>query len=206
MARFDNAYSRAIAILKIVLPLVALAILSTLFLLSREAPIGEPLPYTDLALGELAREQRLSDPVYTGLTEDGAELRLTADSITPDPTQPGIAYGETVLARVVQIGGYSFDVAAKEGTLNDRENQVALDGGVRIVTSDNYVITSPSAQLRTDLSFLEATGPVAAKGPLGDLTAGGLTIQATPDTGTDAVALFHSGVELIYLPQGAGSP
>lgn len=203
MRRFDNAYSRAIAIIKVILPLVALAILSTLFLLSREAPVGEPLPYTDLDLGDLAREQRLSDPVYTGITEDGAELRLTADSITPDPERPGLAYGETVLARVIQKSGYRFDVAATEGTLNDREDRITLEGGVRIVTSDSYVITSPTAMLRTDLSHLEAYGPIEADGPLGRLSAGALTIRAEADTGTDAVALFHGGVKLVYQPQGA---
>lgn len=206
MARFDNAYSRAITILKVLLPLVALAILSTLFLLSRPAPVGEPLPFSELALGELARDQRLSEPVYTTVTEDGADLRLSAEFLTPDLDQPGIANGENLLARITQPDGYSFDISGTKGTLDDRNRRAEMFDGVRIDTVDGYVITAPEAWLRTNLSYLESTGPIEAEGPIGRLTAGGLTIRADEDSGSNAVAVFHSGVKLIYLPQRAGQP
>ncbi|HDR29767.1 MAG TPA: hypothetical protein ENN83_14595, partial [Rhodovulum sp.] len=62
MASHDNAYSRFIALAKIVLPLAALGILSTLFLISRDTPSGDDLPYSRVAVDELIREQRIGAP------------------------------------------------------------------------------------------------------------------------------------------------
>lgn len=200
MAKFDNAYSRAIAIVKVILPLVALAILSTLFLLSRPGTVGEPLPYSDLAIDEMARDQRLGAPVYTAVTDTGAELRLAADSLVPDLNRPGYADITAPVARITDPTGYRVDLVAKSGTFNDRTRRATLTGGVRIDTSDGYSIAAPSAWIRTDLSHLETAGPVTADGPLGRLTAGGLTISTTPEADGHAVALFHHGVKLVYTP------
>lgn len=154
----------------------------------------------------MAREQRLSDAVYTGITEDGAEMRLSAETLSPDPDSPGLFHGDTLLARIIQSTGYRIDVMAAQGTLDDRNHRADLFGGVRIETGDGYVITAPDAWLRTNLSYLEGDGPIRAEGPLGQLTAGGLTISAEEDSGANTVALFHSGVKLVYLPQETGTP
>ncbi len=201
MPRFDNAYSRAIAIVKVVLPLVALGILSTLFLLSRSGQIGEPLPWSDAELGDLAREERLGNPVYAGLTEDGSELRLTADRLTPVPGKDGIARGETLSARLSRSDGITLDLAAPEGMLDENRHVAELTGGVRIDSSNGYVATMPGARLRTNLSLMESLGPVEAEGPVGTLSAGKLTITSDPGGRNGTVALFSDGVHLIYRPQ-----
>ncbi|MBE3638947.1 hypothetical protein [Mangrovicoccus algicola] len=201
MARFDNAYSRAIAIVKLVLPLVALGLLSTLFLLSRGGQQGEPLPWTEAEMGELAREERLGSPTYATLTEDGAELRLQADKVTPDPDREGVAHGRQLRARLARPDGTILDLEAPEGRLDQGDRSAVLEGGVRITASEGYVATMPGVRLRTNLTHMQSLGPVEADGPAGRIEAGGLTVTAEKGGGRGTVALFTDGVHLIYRPQ-----
>ena len=77
MARAD-AHTRVVTWLKIALPLAALAILSTLFLLADKIDPEDALPYAEVDVEDLAREPRMTLPSYAGTTSDGAALSLTA--------------------------------------------------------------------------------------------------------------------------------
>ena len=77
MARRDR-HSRVVGWLKVALPLAALAILSTLFLLSDRIDPEDALPYAEVDVEDLAREPRMTAPTYAGMTTDGAALTLTA--------------------------------------------------------------------------------------------------------------------------------
>jgi len=204
VARFDNGYSRLVAIVKVALPLVALLILSSLFLLSRSDQPGEPLPYSDAEVGELAREQRLGSPVYSGITDNGSALHLTAEKLTPDATQTGLYHGTDLAARVDMPDGLEYHLTGPTGTLDDTNGRATLTGGLKITTSDGYTVTSPSGWIDTDLTDMELAGPVHADGPLGTLDANGLTVTDQKGGGA-MVAVFHGGVKLIYTPQGASS-
>jgi len=67
MAACDNTYSRVVAWLRIALPLLALAILSTLFLLARTIDPAQNLPYADIDIDELTREQRIGNPQFAAV-------------------------------------------------------------------------------------------------------------------------------------------
>ncbi len=74
--------SRAAALAKLVLPLLALAVLSTLFLFAdRSGP--PPLPYSEAEIDALAREMRLGAPRYAAVTGDGAALVVSAAEVRP---------------------------------------------------------------------------------------------------------------------------
>ena len=83
MAAPDNLHSRVVSWLKIILPLAALALLSTLFLVAR---IGDPnatLPFTEKDLEEMASEQRVDGPDFSGTTPEGRAIRMSAQTATP---------------------------------------------------------------------------------------------------------------------------
>ncbi|MGB3251218.1 MAG: hypothetical protein WBB13_18855, partial [Tabrizicola sp.] len=73
MARVDR-HTRLVGWLKVALPLTALAILSTLFLVARRIDPEAALPYAEVDVEDLAREPRMTAPTYAGTTEDGAAL------------------------------------------------------------------------------------------------------------------------------------
>ncbi|MGB4909398.1 MAG: hypothetical protein WBP15_12770, partial [Tabrizicola sp.] len=83
MARVDR-HTRLVGWLKVALPLTALAILSTLFLVARRIDPEAALPYAEVDVEDLAREPRMTAPTYAGTTEDGAALTLSADEARPE--------------------------------------------------------------------------------------------------------------------------
>jgi lipopolysaccharide export system protein LptC len=74
MAR-HNRYSRLVGGLKVVLPIAALGLLSTLFLLSDPPDPDRALPYAEVDVAQLARELRLTQPRLAGVLPTGARSR-----------------------------------------------------------------------------------------------------------------------------------
>ena len=72
-----DSHSRLVGWLKVALPLTALALLSTLFLVARKIDPEAALPYAEVDVAERIREPRMTAPTYAGVTEDGATLTIT---------------------------------------------------------------------------------------------------------------------------------
>ena len=83
MARADNAYSRFVAWVKIILPVMALLLLSSLFLFQSSDGDQQALPFSAGELAELATGQGIGRPEFKGLSGDGRAITLTADSALP---------------------------------------------------------------------------------------------------------------------------
>ncbi len=199
MATYDNSYSRFVAWVKIILPLVALALLSTLFLFSRPQDIELTIPYAQVEIDQIVREERISAPTYTGMTQDGSAIAISALTAMPDAADPQRMIARDLTARIETTGGTLIEIDAAQGTINGAEEVATLGGGVQIETSTGYLIDAEG--LRTSLSdtALQSDGPVEAQGPLGTLEAGAMQVTGT---GADShLLVFSDGVRLIYLPQ-----
>ncbi|MEL7087874.1 MAG: hypothetical protein AAGL98_05440, partial [Planctomycetota bacterium] len=66
MAVYDNAYSRFVAWAKIILPLVALGLLSTMFLVSRDSDPAATIRIGEQEARGLAQEDGMSAPRFAG--------------------------------------------------------------------------------------------------------------------------------------------
>ena len=197
MAHAGDGYSRLVAWMKILLPLLALAILSTLFLVSRTIDPTQSIPYADVDVEGLARDQRIGAPAYSGVTADGAAISIEAKSARPeDSGKRMIAVDPS--ARIDLPGGRSFTLSAGNGTIDQTAGLASLDGGTVIASSDGYRIETGALTARLDRTRVESAGPVAGTAPFGSLDAGSLVLKQTPDG--SYVLLFEGGVKLIYRP------
>ncbi|MBB97370.1 MAG: hypothetical protein CML68_22560 [Rhodobacteraceae bacterium] len=195
-----DSYSRRVAFLKVVLPLAALAILSTLFLLSRGSNIDSTIPFSDAEIAERIRDQQITEPRFAGTTERGDEVFLSATKAVPGGgDNPGAAQdlrGEIRLAR-----GGVITMEAASGWVNVPSDVAEFRGQVTIVTDTGYTLVTD--RLETAVKRIDATapGPVAGDGPLGTLNAGAMRVMA-PDNDAEATHLvFLNGVKLVYDPQ-----
>ncbi|MEO1705162.1 MAG: hypothetical protein AAFR50_07490, partial [Pseudomonadota bacterium] len=84
MAARRDGYSTAVGALKVVLPLAALGLLSTLFIFSGEVDPSQSIPYAELNVEQLAEEQRVTAPYLAGVTPDGAAVTFTGSAVIPD--------------------------------------------------------------------------------------------------------------------------
>lgn len=194
----DNLHSRLVGLLKVVLPLAALAILSTLFLASQGIDPEAAIPYAEVDVADRLREPRVTDAAYSGVTSDGASLSVQAADARPGVAGTGDGgQATTVTGRLETPDGGVTDLAAGAARVDNAAGQVVLSGGVRITSSTGYVMDMPGASMATDRTTLASDGAVAAVGPLGTLTAGAMRIAMS---GTDYVLVFNQGVKLVYQP------
>jgi lipopolysaccharide export system protein LptC len=197
---YDNAHSRLVAWGKIVLPLAALVLLSTLFLLSKKVDPSNAIPYASIDVEELAREPRVTAPEFAGMTEDGAALTVTAKTAQPDPNGGAGASATSLSAKLETVSGLTAELSAAEGRIDPTSGQVLFAGGVQVSTSTGYRLQSDRIEARTDRSELIAPGEVQAEAPYGTLEAGSMTLRST-DAGVTHELVFNGGVKLVYQPQ-----
>jgi lipopolysaccharide export system protein LptC len=166
-----SRYSRVVRGLKVGLPLLALALLSAIFLLPREQAFDGGLVYTDADLLALGEGLAVENPRIEGATTDGEPFVVEADRAVPDSPDPAQVDLEDVRATFAQ-DGRRIRLSARAGTLRPRDQTLALEGDVRLETSDGYRVETEA--IRADLAAGSAVSPgrVLAEGPQGSIEAG----------------------------------
>ena len=181
--------------IRIALPLAALALLSSVFLVASR-PGREAAPQPRARAEAVLREQRLGRPDFAGVTSDGSRVALTAEAARPVPGRPGDLTADVVSMRL-ETPVRAIDLAAPSGALAD--GRVEVSGGVDVVTSDGWHVTAPRMDLVLDSTVLSADGPVTGDGPLGRIEAGAL--RATAER-----LDFTGGARVLYRPPEPEEP
>ena len=196
----DNSYSQFVGWMKIILPLAALGLLSTVFLFARAPDSGSDIPYADVDVETLAEEQRINAPNYSRVADDGATIKISATSANADPNNDQTIEAIKVAAQIITVEGETIDILASQGTVDSQAQTARLSGLARIITSTGYEMETNGVDADLESGLFETTGPVEARAPFGTLSAGRLVIEpATADTNTQVV--FKDGVKLIYTRQ-----
>ena len=150
MVIYHDTYSRVVAWLKIVLPLVALAILSVLFLVARTIDHAQNLPFADVDIDEITRDQRVSRPNFSSVTADGAAITLSASSARPVPGSPGIVTGDDISAGIDLPNGDRIDIRSDLAVIDTAAQLAELQGGVVVDSSDGISLRA-EARFEADI-------------------------------------------------------
>ena len=199
----ENFYSYLVAWLKIILPIAALALLSTLFLLSRSVDPTTSIPFADVDLAERARDQGVTAPYLAGATLSGDLIAFSADRARPDPADETRAIAENIKAWLNLTSGTFLRFRADNGTLDEPSDRAHLHGDVHINSSIGYVIQTQALTSAMREIWAESEGQITGNGPPGTFSAGKMLLRADPDT-QDVHLLFTNGVKLIYDPKKSG--
>lgn len=198
MSSADNLYSQWVGWAKIILPLGAIGLLSTLFLFARNPADTTDIPLAQVA--ELAREQQLTAPEFSGMTDTGAIVVFSARSARPAPDHPDRADITDLRFRLSNPGGSTLDVTGVTGQIDGRSRTARFSGLVRLETSTGYSMETNGLTVTLDDGTAVSDGLLEIRAPMGRLTAGQMTFRAdNPDTGHQM--LFTDGVRLVYTPQ-----
>jgi lipopolysaccharide export system protein LptC len=193
-------YSRLIAILKVALPLTALGLLSTLFLVSnRITDSTASIPFAEVDLAQRAREQQITAPFFSGRTTAGHFVAFSAQSARPDLDNPARSSAEKMNARIDFTDGSHIKIASQTAEIDNRTHIATLKGDVLIESSTGYDIRSRELITHMREARLISPGLVQSAGPGGILTAGRLEVAEDTDTG-ETTLFFSDGVKLIYEP------
>lgn len=198
MAWTDDLYSRFVGWMKVLLPLAALALLSTIFLFARGTSTGQSIPYAELAA--IAREQGMSNPNLAGMTTDGSAIAITAASLRPDPDQANTYRIETPYLVLDAADGSRIEISAGAGLIDGPGRIMTLTDLVRLASSSGYLMETTGVQADLGSGQITSLGPLEVQAPFGTLTAGRVTVQTAAE-GTGQQMVFNGGVSLLYQPQ-----
>lgn len=192
-----NTYSRVVAWVKVILPLLALALLSTLFLFSSTPDPNRAIPFAEVDVEELAREQSLGNPRFAGTMSDGREVIFTAHRVVPRLTNPNLLDADRVEARVDLDADSILLIVAGSGLFDLRNEAADLGDEVQLTTSTGFRLNTYVLHFDMGTSSADAPGEVQISGPGLTLTAGSMQISSVD--GSDVV-LFNDGVRMLYEP------
>ena len=196
----DNLHSRLVGILKITLPLLALAVLSTLFMFSRGINPDDAIPYADIDIADRLSQPRMTSAGYAGVTTDGAAISLQLAEARPGTaTQDPSARG--FLGLLETPDGARLEIAAGLAQMKIANRQILLSGGVELKSSLGIVAEADGFAFALDQTNVQSTGRVSAEGPFGQVTADNLSLTATPDVKNSYVLVFKGDVRLLYQPK-----
>ena len=198
--RDTNTYSRFVAWVKVLLPVAALALLSTLFLFSRGVGTGGSIPFSEADIAERAETPRVTGPNFSGVMQNGTALEVKAETATPDPNEAGLLLAENLRASVDTPSGIQFDIRSDEGLMDGGAGAFSLTGGVEIVSSAGMQMTTEILETAIDGSVMQAPGEVAVTGRFGTFHANAMELELAEPGGNTYVLVFKGGVKLIYSP------
>ncbi|TLP65709.1 hypothetical protein FEE96_09405 [Parasedimentitalea maritima] len=194
-----DRYSRMVAFLKVLLPLTALVLLSTLFLISRGVDTDATIPFAEHEIEERMRGQQVTAPFFSGTTAQGDEITVTASIARPGGlASPAVA---TDLQAVIKMAdGGRLTLTSNSGEVYLDKDIASFSGDVAITSTSGLEVTTDL--LNATLSGISANspGPVTATGPIGVLNAGSMQLE-TKTQGGPLQMLFNNGVKLVYDPQ-----
>ncbi len=202
MARPGGRYSQFVAWLKILLPLSALAMMSTLFLFARDNGAEPDMPFAEQLIEGGRTAEQVGAPYFAGTTERGDGLIFEADRAMPAGS--GIE-AEVLRGRIEMTDGSVLDLRAPQARFAEGSSMAELSGGVEIDSSTGYEVRTARLRAAIDRIDLESEGEVRARGPAGTLTAGKMRVLPAGTAG-DVQMIFTEGVKMVYEPQTAGGP
>jgi lipopolysaccharide export system protein LptC len=198
MSRLTDRRTRLVTWLKVLLPLVALGLLSTLFFLARTADPDLAIRYSEVDVSELSKDQQVTGPAFAGITRDGASVSVTARTVRPQEADPRKLDASAVVGRFELRSGTIADMTAPAAVIDTEADLARFEGGVTVISSDGYRFETETLLASLAATDVRAETPVRASGPLGTLDAGAMHI--TQGEAGGYVAVFTEGVRLLYRP------
>jgi len=205
MARKDHnpgLRSRFIGYLKIALPLLAVALLSTVFLFQTGDEIEGGITFSRVDKDTMRDGLAVYNPKFSGVNLQGDRFFMEAAKATPDSGDPKEVTLVDLNGRTDYISGLSVYLKAARGIVRLPDQKLELSGGLHIRTSDGFEGTANAGTAGLETGSFMSKGPVTLTGPMGQLEAGSMQLVPSNDSGSgeNQVFTFENGVTLTLIP------
>lgn len=196
-----DGHSRMVQFLKVVLPLVAIGMLSTVFLLSRSIETNVSVPFTQQDIDKRLADQVVTQPDYRGTTRKGEDVQIEATRATQG-TEGEAPTAAEFRGRLGLLSGGVITLDSNSGLIRPDKNTATFVGDVVITTTDGIVVTTDLLNTALDEIRGDTPGQVDGTGIIGDFTAGRMTFGTEKKDGPVHI-IFTDGVKLVYEPKKA---
>ena len=195
----DDKYSTLVAIFKVMLPCLALIILSALFLLPDNRTKIQALNTIDKSTLNIVKKAGVNKPSFRGTLASGSNLELYATEIITKNNDKNIIEINEISARLELNRDNWATASAKKGVVNISEQTAEMVGKVSVKSSNGVLIETSDLKVFYAKSLVKTEGAVFMKGPFGTIKAGSAEFyDMNQNSGTGYVLLFNKGVKMQY--------
>jgi lipopolysaccharide export system protein LptC len=180
-SRGGAGYSRFVKVMRIVLPLAALAIFGVMVAWPELDKKVNSQPQPVEVTAENVKNE-LVNPRFEGVDNNQRPYTITAARAVQSEDDPNIVDLEMPVADMTLKGGQWLAAEAKEGLYDQNDRKLELEGNVFLFYDEGYELTT--SRLFVDLRARKVWSEesVQGKGPKGLLEAKGLKADATENT------------------------
>jgi lipopolysaccharide export system protein LptC len=203
IGRSVRRYSRAVAWMKVLLPLGAVAVIAVLFLSAQKQGDLADI-FTAEELITLGAGLRLDNPRFAGVTDQGEPFAIRADWALPDSAMPRLIDLERPKGEIEMNDGRTIAVSAASGQMRREQKILVLEGEVVLDTSDGYRVETELIEIDLAANTAKGPGPVTGTGPLGEIQAGSFRADAGKGGERNGQIWFENRVRLVFIPDTGG--
>ena len=195
----DDKYSTLVAIFKVMLPCLALIILSSLFLLPDTRTKIQALNTIDKSTLNIVKNSGIKKLSVKGTLASGSNLELYATEIMTKNNDKNIVEINEISARLELNRNNWATASAKKGIVNISEQTTEMVGKVSVKGSNGVLIETSDLKVFYAKSLVKTEGAVFMKGPFGTIKAGSAEFyDMNENSGIGYVLLFNKGVKMQY--------
>ena len=195
----NDKYSTLVAIFKVMLPCLALIILSSLFLLPDTRTKIQALNTIDKSTLNIVKNSGIKKLSVKGTLASGSNLELYATEIMTKNNDKNIVEINEISARLELNRNNWATASAKKGIVNISEQTTEMVGKVSVKGSNDVLIETSDLKVFYAKSLVKTEGAVFMKGPFGTIKAGSAEFyDMNENSGIGYVLLFNKGVKMQY--------
>ncbi len=202
MARRGLDRSAIVAALRVLLPLFALILLSSVFLLARPIDPTRALATAEIDVIVLARDPLVQGARLAGVTEDGTALALEALVARSDPAGALRFEVEGVVLALQARDGRTLRATAAHGVVDRSLGAYRLSGSLVIEAEALGTFAVEAAIGTLDRTSLTLIGPIVGELSSGKIWAGSAELTQDPTRPKSLRIVFRDGVRMLYPPPG----
>lgn len=200
MAGRKLTYSQTIFAVKLILPAVAILLIVGVFALSRGQTDQTNLPFSVREISERLREQAVANPLYIGSTQNGTEVRVSAERLVPANGKQEVTTFKTVRAEFIDDQISIGIITATQARLDTAADSVEFIGNVVMTDDQTRQVNAGKLLTNRDMTNSVFDGSVQIIDRNNSITSEKLEIFRQTSTSPRRF-VFTGNVKLIYNPE-----
>jgi len=199
--KLRTAHTRIVALMKFVLPVLALGLMTLVVVWSqdKDQDKGFRLGASSVKIEDVAG-QKLVNARYTGIDSRDRPFTVTAENLTQADKDADVVDLTEPKADVVLTGSSWAALSAPVGQYSRKERILRLTGGVNLFHDGGYEFHTPRAVIDIGNNAARGDDPIDGHGPFGTLQASGFRVES----GGERIH-FTGKAKLVVYPGAQGS-
>lgn len=182
---FNTGYSKTVRRLRLILPMIAVAIVAALFTWVSFDDEGAIIENPPLEETKKTAQNELLNPNFESTDNQGRPYSVTALKASQDDNDENLVRLEKPQGTIKLQQNETLTLQAEQGRYHQEQKTLHLTGAVNLLYNQNYEITSSAVQVDLNNSIAWSQNDTQGGGPLGTVKAKGFEI----DVGSEKLIL-----------------